>query len=1088
LAIEDLETRLVPSGLARPQFVLYQPVGTARPLGSPSPVGFQPAQVRHAYGIDQIQFSGNIFGDGTGQTIAIIDAFNDTKLVSSTDPNFSTSDLHVFDQQFGLPDPPSFLKLAADGSINYPGTDPSGSWETEESLDVEWAHAIAPGANLLLVEAKSAFDTDLNQAVDYARNYAGVVAVSMSYGESEFSQEAMEDSHFLTPAGHGGVTFLASTGDGGAPGEYPAYSPTVVAVGGTYLKIDSSNNYLSEAGWSGSGGGISKYEGQPAYQQGVVTQSTTNRTIPDIAFDASPRSGVAVYDTFNHSPNSAWLQVGGTSVATPCWAGLIAIADQGRELAHAAPLDGAKETLPALYSLPSADFHDVTSGNNGFAAGPGYDLVTGVGSPVANRLVPDLVAVTGPATRTWTGGGSTSSWSDPNNWGGVAPKPGDNLVFGPGASVLSTTNDFAPGTLFNSITLNGAGYTLSGNSVLLTGGIDASAATGSNVFGLDVSLGGYQQVTGGGAGTGLTLGGAINNGGFTLTLAGSGGALDLSNALSGSGGLTDNSSGTVTLSGSAANSFTGATVVNAGTLLLSKTSGPALSGSLIVGDGSGSDLVQWTSAGELAAGAAVTVNASGTLDINGNTDTVAVLMLSGGGVQTETGSLTLTGDLTSSGVSTVSGNLVLGAGPHTLAVSNSTLTVEAAVSGAGSVNKSGTGILNLAASNSYSGGTTLTAGTVDVGTGSALGTGALALTGGTLQSDGLAVSLANTTTLAGNVTLGGSANLTLTGGTTLTGNSTLTVTNKGLTTLAGAIGETGGPHSLTKAGGGKLVLAGADRFSGGTTLSAGTLAVAVSGALGTGTLILKSGTLTAGGSAVALANPVTLGGNVTLGGSADLTFTGQATLTGKRALTVSNTGVTTFAGAVGQSGGTSVLTKAGAGTLVLGGTDSYTGGTAVTGGTFLVNGSVAAGTVTVASSATLGGSGTVGPITVSAGGNMLAGTGPGAPALLASSNLSFALGSKFKVPLDGANPGAGGYGQIDVTGPVKLGGSTLSLTIGFTPTVGESFTLINNDGTDAVVGTFNSLAEGATFTVSGMKLRITYAGGDGNDVVITRIA
>jgi autotransporter-associated beta strand protein len=564
--------------------------------------------------------------------------------------------------------------------------------------------------------------------------------------------------------------------------------------------------------------------------------------------------------------------------------------------------------------------------------------------------------------------------------------------------------------------------------------------------------------------------------------------LELTNALSGSGGLTDNSSGTVTLSGSAANSFTGATVVNAGTLLLSKTSGPGLSGSLTVGDGSGADLVQWTSAGELASGTVVTVNASGTLDLNGNTDAVATLTLSGGTVQTETGSLTLTGDLTSSGVSTVSGNLVLGAGPHMLTVSNSTLTVEAAVSGAGSVTKSGTGILNLAAGNSYSGGTTLPIGTVDVGTNSALGTGTLALTGGTLQSDGPALSLANTINLGGNVTLGGSANLTFSGATTLTGNSTVTVTNKGLTTLAGAIGETGGPQSLSKAGSGKLVLAGANSYSGGTTLSAGTLTVAVSGALGTGTLILKFGTLTAGGSAVALANRVTLGANVTLGGSANLTFTGSATLTGNRKLTVSNTGVTTFAGAVGQSGGTWVLTKAGAGTLVLGGTDSYAGGTAVTGGTLLVNGSVAAGTVTVASSATVGGSGSMGPITVSAGGNVLAGTTPGAAALLASGNLNLSSGSKFKVPLGGANPGAGGYGQVNVTGSVNLGGSTLSLTIGFTPTVGESFTLINNDGTDAVVGTFNGLAEGATFTVSGVKFQITYAGGDGNDVVITRIA
>src|SRR5205807_737888 len=107
-----------------------------------------------------------------------------------------------------------------------------------------------------------------------------------------------------------------------------------------------------------------------------------NRASPDVAYDANPNTGFAVYDTYGQG---GWLQVGGTSASAPQWAALIAIADQGRALAGLGSLDGFTQTLPKLYQLPAADFHDITSGSNGFAAGPGYDLVTGRGSPVANK-------------------------------------------------------------------------------------------------------------------------------------------------------------------------------------------------------------------------------------------------------------------------------------------------------------------------------------------------------------------------------------------------------------------------------------------------------------------------------------------------------------------------------------------------------------------------------------------------------------------------------------------------------------------------------------------------------------------------------
>ncbi len=164
------------------------------------------------------------------------------------------------------------------------------------------------------------------------------------------------------------------------------------------MSVDGSGNYLSESGWGngtssgsygGSGGGISQVVGQPAYQHGVVTQSSTMRGVPDVSFDADPNSGVAVIDSWD-SPSAPWTQVGGTSLASPMWAGVIAIANQGRVINGLGTLDGATATLPKIYALPASDFHDVTSGNNGYAAGAGYDLVTGRGSPIVNLVVAGL--------------------------------------------------------------------------------------------------------------------------------------------------------------------------------------------------------------------------------------------------------------------------------------------------------------------------------------------------------------------------------------------------------------------------------------------------------------------------------------------------------------------------------------------------------------------------------------------------------------------------------------------------------------------------------------------------------------------------
>ena len=241
--------------------------------------GYTPSQIAQAYNFNDISFSNSsVKADGAGQTIAIVDAFND--------PNI-TSDLGVFDSQFGLPAPPSFKVVNQNGGSTLPssaGSDAAG-WAGEIALDVEWAHAMAPGANILLVEANSdnvnqntGAPDDLLAGVKYATTVPDVSVVSMSWGGSEFysyngsgefTDETAYDSDFLTPAGHQGITFIAAAGDSGSQAgvQWPAVSPNVLSVGGTSLYTsDASGTYSSESSWSGTSGGTSQLENEPNYQ------------------------------------------------------------------------------------------------------------------------------------------------------------------------------------------------------------------------------------------------------------------------------------------------------------------------------------------------------------------------------------------------------------------------------------------------------------------------------------------------------------------------------------------------------------------------------------------------------------------------------------------------------------------------------------------------------------------------------------------------------------------------------------------------------------------------------------------------------
>jgi subtilase family serine protease len=351
---------------------------------SSTPHGLFPAQLKAAYGFNKVP------NQGQGQVIGIVDAFDD--------PNIE-SDLGVFSSTFNLPSCTTQNGCFQKIKVGNPTGD--SGWGLEISLDVEQAHGLAPGAKVMLVEANSNSFDDLLAAVDVAVAN-GATQISMSWSGGEDGSETGFDFHFQVP----GVTFMASTGDDGHGVGYPAASPYVVAVGGTTLALSTAvplsnplaSNYGMETGWSGSGGGISTVEPGQSYQNGVFSGcgSGGHRCVPDISSDANPATGVAVYDTFGEPQ---WIQVGGTSVSSPDWSAVFAVINSKRVAAGKSTL---QQAIPDLYTFYNSthynDFHDVTSGTNGSCgaqctAVAGYDLVTGIGSPKVDQLVPAFLAI-----------------------------------------------------------------------------------------------------------------------------------------------------------------------------------------------------------------------------------------------------------------------------------------------------------------------------------------------------------------------------------------------------------------------------------------------------------------------------------------------------------------------------------------------------------------------------------------------------------------------------------------------------------------------------------------------------------------------
>lgn len=265
---------------------------------SNTPTGLKPAQVKTIY---------HLPNNGGSGTVAIIDAYDAPTI---------ENDLAVFSKQFNLPSCTTkngcleIHKMAS-------RLKKDNGWAGEIALDVEWVHAIAPNAKVLLVESTSASGENLLKAVDFARNRKDVVAVSMSWGGAEFETTNKFDNYFVSKYG---ATFFASSGDNGSGVQWPAVSINVIGVGGTTLNFNNDGSFKSETAWQGSGGGVSSYVSEPLFQIAYrILKLNRKRAVPDVSYNANPSTGFSVYQ------NGRWFTVGGTSAGAPQWAALRAL-------------------------------------------------------------------------------------------------------------------------------------------------------------------------------------------------------------------------------------------------------------------------------------------------------------------------------------------------------------------------------------------------------------------------------------------------------------------------------------------------------------------------------------------------------------------------------------------------------------------------------------------------------------------------------------------------------------------------------------------------------------------------------------------
>ena len=319
------------------------------------PNGLTPTQIKSFY---------NLPSSGGHGTVVIVGAYDDQSI---------ENDLNTFSTKFNLP-----VCTTANGCFTKhkmsAAVKTNSGWAGETSLDIEWVHAIAPNAKIILVEATTPSGANLLKAVDYAASVKDASAISMSWGGAEFPEETTLDSHFKSVSS---APFFASSGDNGAGASWPASSPNVIGVGGTTIAVKNDGSFSKETAWAGSGGGVSIYEKEPDFQNGYsIPRANNMRAIPDVSYDANPASGFPIVKS------GKWYLVGGTSAGAPQWAAIAAL--------------GSGINLNNLYSDKNGDnngkyFRDITAGINGdcgyyCSARKHYDYITGLGSPLTDNF------------------------------------------------------------------------------------------------------------------------------------------------------------------------------------------------------------------------------------------------------------------------------------------------------------------------------------------------------------------------------------------------------------------------------------------------------------------------------------------------------------------------------------------------------------------------------------------------------------------------------------------------------------------------------------------------------------------------------
>jgi autotransporter-associated beta strand protein len=590
------------------------------------------------------------------------------------------------------------------------------------------------------------------------------------------------------------------------------------------------------------------------------------------------------------------------------------------------------------------------------------------------------------------------------------------------------------------------------------------------------------------------------------------GTLLLSGEISGVGGFTKLSAGTITLGGSNANTYSGTTTVRDGTLLLDKDTtaadDPAMSGRLVIGEDElpeNSDVVRFLACCQLPTDTDITINASGLLDLNGFGQNVSDIIFNGGDIATGAGSILPIGNITVnrntnsqaviSGRMSVLSNPIINVTGHNFSPD---LSITAQLFGAGGLTKNGVGEVSLESANTYSGVTIVNDGFLLVDDSAALGSTA----NGTVVNSGAVLALrfgvaipAEDLTLAGNgQSIFGALSSSFgsnswAGDITLSSNATVYVDTGDVLNISGSI-TTAVSADLTKTGTGVLIFSGAtansfdDMF-----VNGGTLVLNKSIPNGAGPADLSIGDLS-GTDIVRLGNDNQIADTTEV----HVNSTGRFDLNDQQETTgaIDGRGVidlgagTLRAGADNDSStfagfiiGTGNLFKLGTGTWTLTGDNTYSGQTTVSAGTLVVNGEQEQSPVVVNGTATLMGTGVIGDLRLF--GNLRPGLSPGS---LTVSNIDFESGGDFFVELNGANPGTG-YDQLNVRGTNQLGSSTLHVSVGFAPVEGQQFVIINNDGSEAIQGTFSGLPNGSIVTANNLQFHIRYSAIFENDVVLT---